>query len=234
MKKYRFIDEFATGLIVKDDATVSILLDGKKVECKAPILGDISIEGIPCLVRTDSGKKITVEAVSDGISDTGRRSWICLRPMLYEEAFGFFLEQYMREKPIREYKAVRRCSDSEHMKCDFIVGDVAIDIKAIVPVITAHKGNIQTKLSVLLLSADYFKKSFARLTTVKDIAKRKILMLICSYGTKGEISDYCGEEIIESAKEKGVEIWLAEMLCDADGIELVSCQNIEDCHALIP
>lgn len=231
MKKYRFIDEFVTGLIVKDDATVSILLDGKKVECKAPILGDIGIEGIPCLVRTDSGKKITVEAVSDGISDTGRRSWICLRPMLYEEAFGFFLEQYMREKPIREYKAVKRCSDSEHMKCDFIVGDAAIDIKPIVPVITAHKGNIQTKLPVRLRSADYFEKCFGRLTTVKDIAKRKILMLTCSYGTKGEISDYCGEEIIESAKEKGVEIWLAEMLCDADGIELVSCQNIEDCHA---
>lgn len=232
MKKFRFIDEFRTGLIVKDDEIALIILDGKKVECKVPILGDIGAEGIPCLVRTDSKKKITVEAVSDGISDTGRRNWICLRPMLYEEAFDFFLEQYMREKPIREYNAIKRCAGQEQMRCDFIVGDnkAAIELKSIVPVIiTTHKGNIQTKLPVH--SADYFEKCFCRLATVKDIAKRKILMLICSYGAKEEILDYCEEEILKSAKEKGVEIWLAEMLFDADGIELISCLNLEDCHA---
>ena len=109
------------------------------------------------------------------------------------------------------------------------MGDAAIEIKPIVPVITAHKGNIQTKLPVR--SAVYFEKSFDRLALVKDIAKRKILLLICSYGTKGVIIDYCGEKNLKLAKEKGVEIWLAEMLCDADGIELMSCQNIEVCHA---
>lgn len=72
------------------------MLDGKKVEFKCPILGNVRVEGILCLVRTDSGKKITVMAVLYGVSDTGRRNWICVRPMLYEEAFGFFLEQYMR------------------------------------------------------------------------------------------------------------------------------------------
>lgn len=112
MKKYRFIDEFETGLIVKNEETVSLILDGKKVDFKCPILGDVGIEGIPCLVRVDSEKKITVEAVSYRVSDTGRRSWICLRPMVYEEVFGFFLEQYMREKLIREYHVIKRCSDS--------------------------------------------------------------------------------------------------------------------------
>lgn len=86
--------------------------------------------------------------------------------------------------------------------------------------ISAHKGDIQTKLPAR--SADYFGKCFDNLTAIKDIAKRKILMLICSYGEKGEILDYCGEEIIKSAKEKEVEIWLVEMLVDADGIELMS------------
>lgn len=61
-------------------------------------------------MRTNSGKKITVEAVSYGVSDTGRRNWIFLRPMVYEEAFGFFLEQYMRGKFIHEYNVVKRCS----------------------------------------------------------------------------------------------------------------------------
>ena len=225
MKKYRFIDEFATGLIVKDDETVSIILDGKKVECKVPILGDIGTEGIPCLVRTDSKKKITVEAVSDRISDTGRRNWICLRPMLYEEAFGFFLEQYMRGKLICEYNAIKRCSGQGQIRCDFIVGDgsAVIEIKSVIPVISANKGIIQTKLAVR--SADFFEKCFNRLIAVKDIAKRKILMLICSYGAKEEILNYCGEEILNSAKEKGVEIWLVEMLFDANGIELASYQN---------
>ena len=230
MKKFRFVDEYETGLIVKSDETVFLILNGEKIESKCPISGDIGIEGIPCLVRTDS-KKITVEAVSDGVSDTGRRNWICLRPMLYEEAFGYFLEQYMRGKLIREYNDVKRCSGQGQIRCDFIVGDgdAEIEIKPIVPLNTARKGNVQIKLPVR--SADYFEKCFDHLTAVKDIAKRKILMLICSYGAKEEILNYCGEEILNSAKEKGVEIWLAEMLFDADGIELVSCQNIEGCHA---
>lgn len=231
MKKFRFTDEFETGLIIKNDETASIILDGKKVESKAPILGDIGIEGVPCLVRIGSGKKITVEAVSDGVSDIGRRSWICVKPMLYEEAFGFFLEQYMRGKLIREYNVIRKCSGQGQIRCDYIVGDgdAAIEIKPIVPVISAHKGNIQTRLPAL--SADYFGTGFDHLTAVKDIAKRKILVIICPYGIKEEILDYYGEEILKSAKEKGVEIWLAEMLVDADGIELASYQNVEDSHA---
>lgn len=229
MKKFRFTDEFETGLIIKNDV---LILDGKKVEVKCPILlGDIGIEGVPCLVRTDSEKKIAVEAVSYGVSDTGRRSWICVKPMLYEEAFGFFLEQYMRGKLIREYNVIRKCSGQGQIRCDYIVGDgdAAIEIKPIVPVISAHKGNIQTRLPAL--SADYFGTGFDHLTAVKDIAKRKILVIICPYGIKEEILDYCGEEILKSAKEKGVEIWLAEMLVDADGIELASYQNVEDSHA---
>lgn len=231
MKKYRFIDEFETGLIVKNEETVSLILDGKKVDFKCPILGDVGIEGIPCLVRVNSEKKITVEAVSDGVSDTGRRNWICLRPMVYEEAFGFFLEQYMRGKLIREYNVIRKCSGQGQIRCDYIVGDgdAAIEIKPIVPVISAHKGNIQTKLPAR--SADYFGTCFDHLTAVKDIAKRKILVIICPYGIKEEILDYCGEEILKSAKENGVEIWLTEMLVDADGIELASYQNVEDYHA---
>lgn len=228
MKKFRFTDEFETGLIIKNDV---LILDGKKVEYRCPILGDIGNEGVPCLVRTDSGKKITVEAVSFGVSDTGRRNWICLRPMVYEEAFVFFLEQYMRGKVIREYNVVKRCSGQGQIRCDYIVGDgdAAIEIKPIVPVISAHKGNIQTKLSAR--SADYFGTCFDNLTAIKDIAKRKILVIICPYGIKEEILDYCGEEILKSAKEKGVEIWLVEVLVDADGIELASYQNVEDRHA---
>lgn len=228
MKKYRFIDEFETGLIVKNEETVSLILDGKKVDFKCPILGDVGIEGIPCLVRVNSEKKITVEAVSDGVSDTGRRNWICLRPMVYEEAFGFFLEQYMRGKVIREYHVIKRCSDSGKIKCDYIVDDtVAIEIKTFVPIISIHKGSIQAKLSVCPL--DWFKKCFDNLTDVKNFAK-KILMLICPYGIKEGILDYCGEEILKSAKEKGVDIWLAEMLVDADGIELASYQNVVNNH----
>ena len=231
MKKYRFIDEFETGLIVKNEETVSLILDGKKVDFKCPILGDVGIEGIPCLVRVNSEKKITVEAVSDGVSDTGRRNWICLRPMVYEEAFGFFLEQYMRGKLIREYNVIRKCSGQGQIRCDYIVGDgdAAIEIKPIVPVISAHKGNIQTKLPAR--SADYFGTCFAHLTAVKDFAKRKIMLIICPYGIKEEVLDYFGEEIFKSAKEKEVEIWLVEVLVDADGIELVSYQNVEDRHA---
>lgn len=230
MKKFRFTDEFETGLIIKNNV---LILDGKKVEVKCPILlGDIGIEGVPCLVRTDSGKKITVVAVSHGVSDTGRRNWICVRPMLYEDAFGFFLEQYMRGKVIREYHVIKRCSDSGQIKCDYIVDDtVAIEIKTLVPPISAHKGNIQAKLSVC--PSDCFNKCFDHLTAVKDFVKRKILLIICPYGAKGEVLDYCGEEILKSAKEKKVEIWLVEMFVDADDIELMSYQNVEECHAQI-
>lgn len=229
MKKYRFIDEFETGLIVKNEETVSLILDGKKVDFKCPILGDVGIEGIPCLVRIGSGKKITVEAVSYGVSDTGRRNWICVKPMLYEEAFGFFLEQYMRGKLIREYNVIRKCSGQEQIRCDYLVDDTAIEIKTFVPMISVHKESIQAKLSVC--PPDWLKKCFDNLTDIKDIAKRKILVLICPYGIKEQILNYCGEEILKSAKEKGVEIWLAEMLVDADGIELASYQNVEDRHA---
>lgn len=32
MKKYTFIDEFETGLIVKNEETVSLVLDGKRLK----------------------------------------------------------------------------------------------------------------------------------------------------------------------------------------------------------
>ena len=57
------------------------------------------------------------------------------------------------------------------------------------------------------------------------------MLIICPYGIKEEVLDYFGEEILKSAKEKEVEIWLVEVLVDADGIELVSYQNVEDRHA---
>lgn len=64
-------------------------------------------------MRVDFEKKITVVAVSDGVSDTGRRSWICLRP--------------------REYHVIKRCSDSGKIKCDYTVDDtVAIEIKTLI------------------------------------------------------------------------------------------------------
>lgn len=228
MKKFRFTDEVETGLIVKNDETVFLMLDGKKVKFKCPILGDVGIEGIPCLVRVNSEKKITVEAVSDGVSDTGRRNWICLRPMVYEEAFGFFLERHMRGKVIREYHVIKRSSGQEQIRCDYLVDDTAIEIKTFVPMISVHKGSIQAKLSVC--PSDWLKKCFDNLTDIKDIAKRKILVMICPYGVKEDVLNYCGEYILEIAKEKRVELWIVEMILDADGIELVSYQNVVNNH----
>lgn len=87
-----------------------------------------------------------------------KKDWICVNPMLMEEAVGFFLEHHQMERMVNNYEAVRKGRIA-----DYVIDDVCI-IELRIPRTAVKKetGSYVVTAS-LFQSVGNLKKSLSRI-----------------------------------------------------------------------
>lgn len=233
LKKYEFNKKLKEGVLtgrIKGQALV--VVDGKEQTAQCSAWGKISCtEGLPCLVSEYNSResmRYTVEAVSFD-NEGGKRKWVCLRPMIFEQAVGFFLENHQMEKMVRCCDHVNKVSTATTGKGrpDFHAGNAWIEVRVLGRTARKSGGFNQRDL---VSSIRQVEKYCQQLSAMQGMAERMILLLICQDGTQDKMLSFIEKvsDEIKNAVGTGMEIWTAEMQLDVDGIGLLSYQNITD------
>lgn len=237
MSKYEFQNSLKEAVLMKmEKQSAVLLLEGEKVEMgtSCPFFGSMEIpaEGLPCLVTRNSNReecRYEVAAVSLDWFQKEEKSWICLKPMLFEEAAGFFLENCLMEEIAGDYadsegETVRRGTGP-----DFETGDAWIEINApSVELDVADGGEVEIKS--LLLSPQKISK-YSSLLVMQQDEKRMIFLTVFQHGLNEKRQWFLCRKLSEAFDmviDERTEFWVADMRLDADGITLVSYQNITD------
>jgi len=233
LKKYKFNKKLKEGILtgrIKGQALV--VVDGKELTAQCSAWGNISCtEGLPCLVSENNSRgsmRYTVEAVSFG-NEGRKRNWVCLRPVLFEQAVEYFLENHQLENMPVDYDYVNKMSTATAgiSRPDFQIGDVWIEVRVLGR--NARKSDSFNQRD-LVLSIRQVEKYCRQFSPGKETDERMILLLVCQADIKAEQISFKGKtsDEIKKAVEAGVEIWTVEMQMDVDGINLLSYQNITD------
>lgn len=232
MEKYKFNRKLKEGVLTgRIKGQASIIIDGVEKKARCHSRGKICGKGLPCLVSENNNRgsmRYTVEAVSYDNKD-GKREWICIHPILLEQAVGFFLENHHMENMVGNCEHVNKMSTATAGMCrpDFQADDTWIEVRILEKNTRNPDGFNQGSLASSIRQVE---KYCQQLSDMKETVERMILLLICQAGTEEEHVLFKGKinEEIKKAVENGMEIWNAEMQFDADGIELLSYQNITD------
>lgn len=230
VKKYNFCKKLKEGILtgrIKGQALV--VVDGKEQTAQCSAWDKISCtKRLPCLVSEDHSRgsiRYIVEAVSFD-NEGGKRNWVCLRPVLFEQAVEYFLEKHQLGNMLVDYDYVNKVSSATAGKCrpDFQVGSAWVEVRHLG---SRLSGSVQESPAFSMKQIENYCK---RIAAVKEPAERMILFLICQDGTQDKLLSFMGKasDMIKKAVEAGVELWTAEMQFDVDGIALLSYQNITD------
>lgn len=229
MEKYKFTRRMEEGILLKMDGHfAAVNLNGKEVEACCQAMGKPGPKGIPCLVSKNGDSKdmkYTVEAVDLGRMEGRETNWVCLKPVILEDAVRFFWE-----KMFGAVEIVRNPQICGKAGADFETRDALVEIK--VPYITQNMAGIWSK------QIKKFCRSFCRAVNSGDIPavlqendKRHVVLFMFQQELKDEMKDeFCREmrKGLGMAGKKEMEVWLIEMKIEEDGISLVSCQEMDE------
>lgn len=231
MEKFRFGKELKEAVLTYEDGKPYVVVGGEKRKVRSPVslkVNSIGEEGVACLISEEAGDS-GVEIVAVLFDDLQRegKNWICVKPMLMEQAVGFFLEHHQMERMAKDYKTVIR-----ETFADFVVDDICV-IELRLPRASVKKetGSYVVAAS-LFQSAEHLKKSLDRIILHSEI-KRVTFLILLPYRGDSLLKTAMREEIrqfLEEASAKGltVEFWTAEMQFEADGISLLSYEDVTD------
>lgn len=232
MKKFKFEKKLKEAVLKgRINGQALVVVDGKELTAQCSAWGKISYtEGVPCLVSENNNRGIgryIVEAVSFGNQGEGRK-WLCIRPMLFEQAVEYFLGNHQLENMLVDYDYINTmpAATAGISRPDFETGNAWIEVR----VLKWHSNTISDcncwfPYSAIRQTEKYYK----RLTATQETGIRRILLLVNQYGEEGEkqiISNKKPNKILDRVIQNGVEIWVANLQFDAEGISLQDYQNI--------
>lgn len=228
LKKYEFNQKIKEGILTgRIKGQASVIIDGIESKARCHGWGKISGKGLPCLVSENNSRgsmRFTVEAVSHDGKDG--REWICINPMLIEQAVGFFLENHQMEKMVRCCNHVNNVSTATAGKDrpDFQAGNAWIEVRVLG---RESRGFAQRSLASSMRQVE---KYCQQLSAMQGMTERMILLLLSQDGIQDKLLSFIekASDEIKKAVENGAEIWTAEMQIDADGIGLLTYQNVTD------
>lgn len=234
MEKYYFEEEWKEAvLLTKENKSTVFVLDGEEVEiyCPETVRGNVSDWGTPCLVsegKSPDGGGYSVMAFSLDSIVTENKGWICLQPIVFEQAVGFFLANHHMEELAGGCIASRKIESREEEGPDFILGDAWIEINVPDAILNAA-GNGWMQVKSLMLTDGKAERYRDMVSGMEDGNKRFILLTVFQHGLndrmKGflcrELSRLFGVDMLETT-----EFWVADLKLEPDGITLVSYQNV--------
>ena len=238
MEKYYFEEEWKEAvLLTKENKSTVLVLDGEELEicCPETVRGNVSECGTPCLVlESKYSKNGNYEAMAFSLDNPYRenKDWICMNPIIIEDAVGYFLANHHMEEMVSGSMVSRKIESREEDGAgpDFILGDAWIELNVPDAILNAA-GDGWLQVKSLMLTDEKAVRYMDMVSGMEDGNKRFILLTVFQHGLNGRMGDFLcrglsrlfGVDMLETT-----EFWVADLKLEPDGITLLSFQNITD------
>ena len=236
MEKYYFEKELKEAVLIKNgDRPITMVLNGEGMEVCCPELCSMNIreDGSPCLFSEDkisSGKKYEAVAFSLDCPNRERKDWICLEPIIFEDAVEFFLANCHLEEMVSGCTARKNMKIGGEEGPDFITGDACIQINIPDAILNAA-GDGWNQVMSLMVTAGQAVRHKNMVLGLEGENKRPIFLTVLQHGLNDrmegflcrELGRFFGEEMQENS-----EFWVVDLRLEPDGITLVSYKNVTD------
>lgn len=230
MEKYRFDRKLQEAVLRRETGKqASVIIDGEERKVRYPAFVVAGTRDIPCLVKKvqETGNEgYSVVAISFDSLDGKEKAWVCIQPVLLEQAIGFFMENNQMEGMAGDCRCAGRLTDTRDTGFDFETENVCIEIKVLMPV-TVGTGSCTWKS---------FHEAVKQITghcnnpSVKEKGKRILLLTVCQDGTgqMQPMEDGSIKDELKKAMGMGIEFWIAETKTEEDGISLLGYWDYTD------
>jgi len=201
---------------------------GRTLRCHCPTtgrLGDLKLEGLPCLYSTSSSKArktgYTVEAISTSPSG---RAWVGINQTAANRYFEFFVRN--GALPLLARGSVRREVRLGRSRIDFLVGNAYVEVKTPLIMLPAGAGVARVKRSRF----DSFDRLIRHMAELKrSLAQGKKAKIVLCYLYDAEpfrspAPDGSNSRILAAARaaeEAGVERWQVNLGVSPQGVTLI-------------
>ena len=239
MEKYYFKPKLDEGVLYQKSGILTASAGGTEYQPVFPLgrtSENVKSDRIPCLIRRlhnpKSDDACMVEAVSMDSPEMKKKEWICMDPLLFKNATGFFLKNHAMAEMTGHCANFRKDQAIASIHIDFTASDgTMIDAKVSMAGIETAYGKKQNK-SYPILTPGLIMGYVNILNIPKYAENRMILLLIQQHGLRpGDPVPAMNGKTYESVKTGciyGLELWNAAMYTDAEGISLVSCRCVTD------
>ena len=234
MEKYYFEEEWKEAvLLTKENKSTVLVLDGEEMEicCPETVRGNVSECGTPCLVlESKDSKDGNYEAMAFSLDNPYRenKDWICMNPIIIEDAVGYFLASHHMEEMVSGSMISRKIESREGAGPDFILGDAYIEINVPDAILNAA-GNGWMQVKSLMLSSEKAVKCKHMVSGLEGGYKRFILLTVFQYGLNDSMKDFLCRELSSFFgvdMQENIEFWVIDLRLEPDGITLLSYQNV--------
>lgn len=236
MEKYYFEEEWKEAvLLTKENKSTVLVLDGEEVEicCPKTVRGNVSECGTPCLVlESKYPKDGNYEAMAFSLDNPYRenKDWICMNPIIIEDAVGYFLASHHMEEMVSGSMVSRKIESREGAGPDFILGDAYIEINVPDAILNAA-GNGWMQVKSLMLTDGKAVRYRDMVSGMENGNKRFILLTVFQHGLNDKMKGFLCRELSRlfgADLQENTEFWVIDLRLEPDGITLLSCQNITD------
>lgn len=217
MEKYYFEKELKEAVLIKNgDKPTAMVLNGKEVEVCCPELCSMNIseDGSPCLVSEDkisSDKKYEVVAFPLDYPNRENKDWICLEPIIFEDAVEYFLANHHMEEMVSGC-INEKIGGNEKTGSDFIAGDANIQINVPDAILNAAGGGWM-QIKSLMLTVEKVSRNKNIIAELKGTGKRMIFLTIFQHGFNEKMKDWLCRELSKyfaMDMDERVEFWQAD------------------------
>ena len=233
MEKYYFENEWKEGvLLMKEDRSAVLALGGEEMEicCPETVRGNVSGWGMPCLaLESEYSKNGKYEAMAFSLDHPCRenKDWICINPVIIEDALEYFLSNHYMEEMVSGCMR-GRAGGRGRTGPDFISGDAWIETNVPDAILNAAgDGWIQARsLIVAAEKAARFKKMISGMESEN---KRFILLTAFQHGLNDRMEGFLCRELSRlfgADLQENTEFWATDLRLEPDGITLLSYQNV--------
>lgn len=238
MEKYYFEEKLEEGVLYQKCGTLTAATGSTEYNPVFPpgrTPRNAEKNRIPCLIHRCNGSKkdsCMIEAVSIDNPEQERKGWICISPILLEDAVNFFLLKNIMDKMTGSFKNYSRDQKIASLYLDFVTDNgIMIELKDSFAGINAAFTRTQQK-SPPVLTPGKIMGYINILSIPKYAGNRMILLVIHQHGQICENYDFAMNGLTyESFKTGcmfGLEIWIASIQTDAEGISLLSYRCITE------
>lgn len=230
MEKFRFGKKLQEAVLRRQEGQQpAIIIDGKEMKVRNPVFVGNRVRDVPCLVEEDNkagNTGYTVVVVSFDNLNKQEKAWVCIQPVLLEQAIGSFMENHQMESMSGTCRCASRLADARGSGFDLETGNAMVEIK-IPLVVPDGTDNFIWKgfYHIVRQMAGYCSSSYC-----EDKGKRNILLTIYQHGTKHIFAmvDENTKKELEKAVRMGIEFWTAETKTEEDGIRLLGYWDYTD------
>ena len=229
MDKFEFKTELQEAILIFEEGQPYVVVNGEKRRVRSPVplrRDGIGEEGIACLISEgDASEAAVVAVLYDDLPQ--EKEWLCINPLLMEDAVFFFLDRHLMERMVDGYGVVRRetCADFE------LDAACIIELKLPWTVIKKDTG-CYAEVAFLFQPVEHLRKMFERILRHSQ-AKRVILLIPMPHKCTSLLKTAMTSEVrqvLEEASAKGlaVELWTAVIQFHADGISLLAYEDVTE------